>query len=70
MSRISKYLHSHHINKTYKINEKVSNASQTCQDDSGLFKVLLTEDKKNENVNSTEDLYNYENKRNNIASHI
>ena len=70
MSRISKYLHSRHINKTYKINEKVSNASQTCQDDSGLFKVLLTEDKKNENVNSTEDLYNYEKERNNIASQI
>ena len=35
-------------------------AFQTCQDESGLLKVLNTEDKKNGKFNSTEDLYNCE----------
>ena len=37
------------LNKTYKNHEK-NNASQTCQDESGLLKVLNTEDKTNEKV--------------------
>ena len=37
------------LNKTYKNYEK-NNASQTCQDESGLLKVINTEDKKNEKV--------------------
>ena len=41
------------LNKTYKNHEK-NNASQTCQDESGLLKVLNTEDKKNEKFNITE----------------
>ena len=53
----------------------MNNASQTCQDESGLLKVLNTEDKKNEKFNSTEDLYNCEKeanifKGNDIASQI
>ena len=53
----------------------MNNASQTCQDESGLLKVLNTEDKKNEKFNTTEDLYNCEKeanifKRNDIASQI
>ena len=35
----------------------MNNAPQSCQDESGLLKVLNTEDKKNEKLNSTEDLY-------------
>ena len=62
------------LNKTYKNYEK-NNASQTCQDESGLLKVLNTEDKKNEKFNSTENLHNCEKegnvlKGNNIASQI
>ena len=62
------------LNKTYKNHEK-NNASQTCQDESGLLKVLNTEDKKNEKFNSTENLHNCEKegnvlKGNNIASQI
>ena len=62
------------LNKTYKNYEK-NNASQTCQDESGLLKVLNTEDKKNEKFNSTENLYNCEKesnilKGNNIASQV
>ena len=62
------------LNKTYKNHEK-NNATQTCQDESGLLKVLNTEDKKNEKINSTENLYNCEKegnvlKGNNIASQI
>ena len=41
------------LNKTYKNHEKLNNASQTCQDESGLLKVLNTEDKKYEKFNST-----------------
>ena len=37
------------LNKIYKNHEK-NNASQTCQDESGLLKVINTEDKKNEKV--------------------
>ena len=53
----------------------MNNSSQTCQDESGLLKVLNTEDKKNEKFNSTEDLYNCEKdgnvlKGNNIFSQI
>ena len=53
----------------------MNNASQTCQDKSGLLKVLNTEDKKNEKLNSTEALYNCEKegnvlKGNNIASQV
>ena len=60
------------LNKTDKKQEKMNNASQTCQDESGLLKVLNTDDKKNEKFNSAEDLYNCENegnvfKGNNIA---
>ena len=47
------------LNKTFKNYEK-NNASQTCQDESGLLKVLNTEDKKNEKFNSTENLHNCE----------
>ena len=62
------------LNKTYKNHEK-NNASQTCQDESGLLKVLNTEDRKNEKFNSTENLHNCEKegnvlKGNNIASQI
>ena len=38
----------------------MNNASQTCQNESGLLKVLNTEDKKNEKFNITENLYNCE----------
>ena len=38
----------------------MNNASQTCQDESSLLKVLNTEDKKNEKFSSTENLYNCE----------
>ena len=63
------------LNKTYKNHEKMNNASQTCQDESGLLKVLNTEYKKNEKFNSTENLYNCEKEGNvlkgsNIASVI
>ena len=63
------------LNKTYKNHEKMNNASQTCQDESGLLKVLNTEDKKNEKFNSTENLYNCAKegnilKRNNIVSQM
>ena len=62
------------LNKTCKTHEK-NNASQTCQDESGLLKVLNTEHKKNKTFNSTENLYNCEKegnalKGNNIASQI
>ena len=61
------------LNKTFKNYEK-NNASQTGQDESGVLKVLNTEDKKNE-FNSTENLHNCEKegnvlKGNNIASQI
>ena len=36
------------LNKTYKNHEEMNNAPQPCQDESGLLKVLNTEDKKNE----------------------
>ena len=63
------------LNKTYKNHEEMNNAPQSCQDESGLLKVLNTEDKKNEKLNSTEDLYNCEKEGNifqgnNIASQI
>ena len=53
----------------------MNNAPQSCQDESDLLKVLNTEDKKNEKLNSTADLYNCEKdgnvfKGNNIASQI
>ena len=59
------------LNKSYKTHEK-NNGSQTCQDEFGLLKVLNTEDKNNEKVNSTENLFNCEKegnvlKGNNIA---
>ena len=62
------------LSKTYKNYEK-NNASQTCQDEFGLLKVLNTEDKKNKKFNSTENLYNCEQegnvlKGNNITSQI
>ena len=37
------------LNKIYKRHEK-NNASQTCQDESGVVKVINTEDKKNDKV--------------------
>ena len=63
------------LNKTYKNHEEMNNAPQSCQDESSLLKVLNTEDKKNEKLNSTTDLYNCEKdgnvfKGNNIASQI
>ena len=63
------------LNKTYKNHEETGNAPQSCQDESGLLKVLNTEDKKNEKLNSTKDLYNCEKegnvfKGNNITSQI
>ena len=63
------------LNKTYKNHEKMNNTSQTCQDESGLLKVLNMEEKENEKFNSTEHLYNCEKegnifKGNNIASQI
>ena len=54
----------------------MNNAPQSCQEESGLLKVLNTDDKKNGKVNSTTtDLYNREKdgnvfKGNNIASQI
>ena len=63
------------LNKTLNNREKINNASQTCQDESGLSKVLNTEDKRNENLNNTENLSSCEKegnalKGNNIASQI
>ena len=63
------------LNKTLNNREKINNAFQTCQDESGLSKVLNTEDKRNEKLNSTEILSSCENegnalKGNNIASQI
>ena len=63
------------LNKTYTNHEEVNNAPQSCQDESGLLKVLNTEDKKNGKVNSTTDLYNREKdgnafKGNHIASQV
>ena len=52
------------LNKTYKSQEKMNNASQTCQDESDFHKVLNTDGKKKEKFNSTEDLYNCENEGN------
>ena len=62
------------LNQNYKNYEK-DNASQTCQDESGLLKVLNAEDKKNEKFNGTENLHICEEKGNvlkvnNIASQI
>ena len=53
----------------------MNNAPQSLQDESVLLKVLNTEDKKNEQFNKTEDLYNCEKegnvfKGNNRASQI
>ena len=53
----------------------MNNTSQTCQDESGLLKVLNMEEKENEKFNSTEHLYNCDKegnifKGNNIASQI
>ena len=53
----------------------MNNASQTCQDQSGLLKVLNADDEKNEKFNSAEDLYKGEKegnvfKGNNIASQL
>ena len=53
----------------------MNNALQVCQDESGLLKVLDTEDKKNEKFNSNTIQYNCEKegnvfKGNNIASQI
>ena len=50
----------------------MNTTSQTCRDESGLLKVLNTEDKKHEKFSSTGDLYNCGKegnvlKRNNIA---
>ena len=46
------------LNKTYKIARRLNNASQTCQGNPGLLKILDTENKNNEKFNSTEDLSN------------
>ena len=47
------------------------NVSQTCQDESGLLKLSITEDKKNEKLNRTNDLYNCEKEGNVLkGSHI
>ena len=47
------------------------NVSQTCQDESGLLKLSITEDKKNEKLNRTNDLYNREKEGNVLkGSHI
>ena len=53
----------------------MNNTSQPCQDQSGLLKTSTTEDKKNEQFNSKEDLYNCKNdgnvlKGSNITSQI
>ena len=63
------------LSKTYSNREKMNNASQTCQDESGLPKVLNTEYKNIEKFNSTENLSNREKeghvlKGNNIALQI
>ena len=42
----------------------MNNASQNCQDKSGLVRVLNTENKKNEKLSGTEDLYNCEKESN------
>ena len=42
----------------------MNNASQTCQGESGLLKVLNTEGRKNEKLNSTEFLYSCEKEAN------
>ena len=41
----------------------MNNAPQSCQDESGLLKVLNAEDEKNAKFNSREDLYNCEKRR-------
>ena len=38
------------LNKTYKNHKEMNIAPQSCQDESGLLKVLNTEDKKNEKI--------------------
>ena len=38
------------LNKTLNNCERINNASETCQDECGLSKVLNTEDKRNENL--------------------
>ena len=63
------------LNKTLNNRQKINNASQTCQDESGFSKALNTEDKRNEKLNSTENLSSCEKegnalKENNIASQI
>ena len=60
MSRIST------LNKTLKNCGKISNASQTFQDEPGLSEVLNTEDKRNEKCNSTENLSSCEKEGNTL----
>ena len=53
----------------------MNNISQTCQNESGLLKILNTGNKKNEKLNSAEDFFNCERegnilKESNIASQM
>ena len=56
------------LNKTYKIARRLNNASQTCQGNPGLLKILDTENKNNEKFNSTENLSNCE--KEDISLHL
>ena len=52
------------LNKMLNSREMISTVSQTCQDESGVSKVLNTEEKKNEKISSTENLSSWEKERN------
>ena len=56
------------LNKTYKIARRLNNASQTCQGEPSLLKILETENKNNEKFNSTENLSNCE--KEDISLHL
>ena len=62
------------LNKTYKKTQGKNNAFQTCQEHSVHWEISATEEKKNNKLNSTENLSNLEKEDNvleksNIASH-
>ena len=56
MSRIWKYIHFPTWNKTYNNRKNNNNAFQTCHDESGVLKMLPTEDQNNEKLNIIENL--------------
>ena len=56
------------LNETYKIARRLNNASQICQGEPSLLKILETENKNNEKFNSTENLSNCE--KEDISLHL